>query len=219
MEQKKMIGIAKVLCRIVQFVGILFAGLAVTCLILAAATGICGGNLYRDDGPLMKAALWISGNDGIVTKRDTIFLKVYSYGANFQEYPKAYMVYVIGGLIGEAFVYAMTVYGCVVVQKMITPMREGRPFEENVLSHLRKTAVIILAVNLTKILVHSMVNTATLMVRYPGQGLLETGKFDSVTTGILTADYTFVWVVGIILLLSYVFAHGQALQQEVDDLV
>ena len=103
----------------------------------------------------------------------------------------------------------------VIVRDILSPMKVGEPFHTSVSSNLKKlaihTCIIGVAMNVQDILSNTLTvmayNLADVMVNEQITHISITNVF----------DLSFLFVVGILLLLSYVFRYGEELQQLSDE--
>jgi len=106
-------------------------------------------------------------------------------------------------------------YGLGVLRSVLAPAKEGRPFDGEAISGLRKLAWVILAGGgLIQLL--GILGRVWLVKSLPMDVIFSSPAIASVEY-VFTFDFGFVWMFVVVLLLSRIFEYGQVLQQESDE--
>lgn len=123
---------------------------------------------------------------------------------------------IFGGLIAAGMIVAVIYYGFRIVKNILSPMREGRPFDESVSLSIRKLGTLVFWGGLVSQIAEYV--TDTLLVRnYVNLiDLFKEGVVNNITVN-YTFSLTFLFIAFILYLLSYVFEYGQELQRESDE--
>ena len=124
-------------------------------------------------------------------------------------------LYAVVSLLTAAGLYGVISYVCVLLRRILSPMKDGRPFEAGMAKDLRKIAWVVLGGGLysevLKIAEH------LLMIRaYPMEKIFNSEAIYSMSHTI-DVDLGFVLVAAAFFLLSYIFSYGQTLQRESDE--
>ena len=106
-------------------------------------------------------------------------------------------------------------WGLSLVRKVLAPMKQGRPFEEQIPGVLRKIAwLVIIGGTVTEVL--GIINKALTMKAFPMEEIFSSPAVDYIET-VLDFDLNYVILGCVILFLSYVFQYGRTLQVEADE--
>ena len=106
-------------------------------------------------------------------------------------------------------------YGLKVIRSILAPMKEGRPFDGEVPSGLRKLAWICLAGGgLIQLL--GIASRILLVNALPMDVIFSSPAIESVEY-VYMFDFGFVWMFIVLILLARIFEYGQKLQQESDE--
>ena len=125
---------------------------------------------------------------------------------------QVYMVLTL--LVGSVVCFAVW-YGIKYLRMILAPMKMGRPFEEENPGCLRKIAWITLGVGaVTQIA--GIIEHVLLTKIYPLEQILTSEAIEKIEV-MNVVDFTFVFIFGMLMLLSYIFAYGQTLQKEADE--
>lgn len=120
------------------------------------------------------------------------------------------MILISGCLGSIAIKYALGA-----LRSILAPVKEGRPFDQEVPAGLRKLAWIILAGGgLLQVL--GMAGRALLARSLPMDVIFSSPAIESVEY-VFAMDFGFVWMFIVIILLSRIFEYGRQLQQESDE--
>lgn len=113
------------------------------------------------------------------------------------------------------FVTAVILRGMACIRSIVQPMADGTPFFQGVAQKLKKLAtycfILGIAVNALQI-----ISTAMLVTGFDLETLLLSEKVTHISIN-ATLDATFLLTGAILLLLSYIFRHGEQLQQLSDE--
>ena len=101
------------------------------------------------------------------------------------------------------------------VRSILAPMKEGRPFEENIPADMRRIAWLSLGSGLLTQLV-AVAGHVCFAKAFPLDQIVSPEAVTKIEY-INMMDLSFVWVFFIILFLSYIFQYGQALQRDADE--
>ena len=123
---------------------------------------------------------------------------------------------IIIGLLAAAIIVGVTYYGFRVIKNILSPMKEGRPFDGNVSISIRKLGTLVFWGGLVSQVAEYV--TETMLVRnYVNLiDLFKEGVVNNINVN-YTFSLTFVFIAFILYLLSYVFEYGQELQRESDE--
>ncbi len=106
-------------------------------------------------------------------------------------------------------------FGVRICRKILVPMKDGRPFNEKSAENMKKLAMVVLIYN---VLMEILINLFKYLKfqSYDLAPLISTNKIISITYE-PDFDLKFLFIVGILYLLAYVFKYGEVLQQESDE--
>ena len=127
--------------------------------------------------------------------------------------PKLYLFYGIR-VLGTGIVFGTVAYILRLIQNVLKPMKDGRPFEREVAVNLKKMAVAILfagGIWQAMYVIMEKILISILPMEQMFGDIVVSWKYDS------TVDYSFILLAAILLFLSYIFNYGQMLQQESDE--
>ena len=145
---------------------------------------------------------------------DIGFIKFYLTD-EYRSFTDSVKLYAVVGLLSMAVLFAVGSYICVLLRRILLPMKEGRPFEETTARNLRKVAWAILGGGLFMQILR--VAEEFLLIRaYPMEEIFASDAITSMEH-MITVDFNFVIVAAAFILLSYIFSYGQALQRESDE--
>lgn len=119
------------------------------------------------------------------------------------------------GLFGVAAVCFLVERGGKLLRKILASMKEGRPFDANASSILRKIAWLTLAVGAV-MQIASVAGRIMMTRALPVEEIFSAPIIEKVEYS-FTMDLRFVWFSIVLLFLSYVFEYGQKLQIESDE--
>jgi hypothetical protein len=119
-------------------------------------------------------------------------------------------------LLPSGVIMAVVFYCLSVLRRILTPMKEGRPFETNVSGHIRKLGNAVLIGGAA-----NFVAQAAASFFLKGRFELLKGLFREGVIDHITVTHTFslnvVWIALFLYLLSYIFAYGEELQRQSDE--
>lgn len=197
MDNAKIIKTAKSLDTIVKIVGMFtkfvgIIGIAVAFIILAQ-----GDKLFADAYQVLDLdIIKIHVGENVVIAKD--FVKYY---------------YFVGMLV-ESAIYLLVSYICTLVREILSPMKEGRPFEANIPDILKKIAGIVFLGGGAMEL-YEFVGPMLLLKAFPIRDILAASTEHIEYS--FSMNFEFVLFAWVILFLSYIFSYGQTLQQESDE--
>lgn len=134
------------------------------------------------------------------------------------EYQTADMPLRIHTIIGLAVVAILCEMGHFIlrlIRNILAPMKEMRPFEENIPKDLRKIAWISLSSG-ALIQIAGIVERVMLTKAFPMDAILSSAAIAGYEYS-FTINFNFVLIFCVIIFLSYIFSYGQKLQQESDE--
>lgn len=119
-------------------------------------------------------------------------------------------------LLPSGVIMAVVFYCLSVLRRILTPMKEGRPFETSVSGHIRKLGNAVLIGGAA-----NFVAQAAASFFLKGRFELLKGLFREGVIDHITVTHTFslnvVWIALFLYLLSYIFAYGEELQRQSDE--
>ena len=145
---------------------------------------------------------------------DLDFLKFY-LTEDLQVVTGAVKLYAVVGLLVGSVLFFVVAYTCGLYRGILALVKEGRPFEEGVVTKLRKAAWAILAGGATATAL-GVVERVILTRAYPMEQIFDSAAITKIEY-VLTMDFSFVVTACVIFLLSYIFSYGQALQRDSDE--
>lgn len=198
MENKKLMNTANTLDTIAKICGGIMRVVGVILIIFAILVLVLGEKMY----------------DISTISLDLDFVKLY-LSEEYGEINGLVQVYTVLGLLVVSVVCFAACYGIKHLRKILAPMKNGRPFEEEIPVSLKKIAWVVL-VSGAVIQVVGLVERVLLTKIYPIEQILASDAIERIEF-VNVVDFTFVLIFGILMLLSYVFAYGQTLQKESDE--
>ena len=120
------------------------------------------------------------------------------------------------GLLAAALIVAVTYYGFRIVKSILSPMKEGRPFDEKVSTSIRKLGTLVFWGGLVSQVAEYVTETMLVQKYVNLTDLFKEGIVNKITVN-YTFSLTFMFIAFILYLLSYVFEYGQELQRESDE--
>ncbi len=198
MKNQKLIKTAENLDTLVKVCRGILSAVGIVCLVFAVLVLILGDKMY----------------DTVNFSIDLDYLKLHlAEGIQLEEGPLN--LYLILSLLVVFGLTMAVCYGLKQCRKILAPMKEGRPFAENVPACLKKLALTVLiggavmelcGIAERMILAHAC---SVEQLFHPERVVLVEEAY--------TVDFSFVLVFCIIQFLSYIFTYGQELQKESDE--
>ncbi len=145
---------------------------------------------------------------------DLSFVKLYltdEYGDITGTLQNHFELLLIMGCVGGIVIR----YVLKALRSILSPMKEGRPFDMEVSAGLRKLAWVIL-VGGGLIQAVNIIGGMLLAKNLPMDVIFSSPAIESVEY-VFTMDFGFVWKFVVVMLLARIFAYGQQLQQESDE--
>lgn len=106
-------------------------------------------------------------------------------------------------------------YGIGFLRKILAPVKEGRPFDADVIVNLKKIAwVILIGGGLIQLL--GIAERVLLVKALPMDMIFSSPAIESVEY-VFTMDFGFVWMFCVVRFLALIFEYGRRLQQESDE--
>ena len=124
-------------------------------------------------------------------------------------------IYLTVGLLVVSILCFMIDFGIKLIRRILAPMKEGRPFEADVPTNLKKIAWIVLAGGAVTQVV-GIIERIVLMKACPAEQIVNMDVISKLEYT-FTIDFTFVLAFCIVMFLSYIFSYGQILQKESDE--
>lgn len=145
---------------------------------------------------------------------DLDFVKIH-LSDEYQAVTAMVKLYALTGLAVGGVLCFMVSYICRLIRRILAPMKDGRPFDSDVSAVIRKTAwVSLICGGIAQLL--GMVERFVITKAYPMDAVFAADAVDKLEY-VFTMDFGFVAVFFVLMLLSYIFAYGQALQRESDE--
>jgi len=198
MSEKKMVNVAKSLDMIAKTCVVVFRVFAVVFFVFAVLVLILGNKMYE------------AGSFTL----DLDFVKFY-LADQYQTASVPLQIFTIVSLVVVGGLCLAGSYVLKLLRDILQPMKEGRPFEESVPKKIRRIAWIELAGGfLLEVL--AIAERAVTAAVYPIEQIFSSSAIAKIEYT-YTMDFGFVLIFCVIMLLSYIFAYGQKLQQESDE--
>lgn len=198
MDNRKLINTAKNIDIIAKFVdGFMFA-FAIVFVIFAVLVLLLGEKMFAP---------------GSITL-DIDFIKLY-LADNYQVVTDALKLYVIMALVIGSMICLAIHYALKYLRNILSPMKEGRPFEKDVPVNLKKIAWIILISGALMEII-SVIERLILTKAYPLEEVFSSVAVSKIEYT-FTMDFNFIITFCIIMFLSYIFEYGIKLQIEADE--
>jgi len=198
MNRQKMINAANTFDTIAKVAGGISRAGVIVCAVFLALVLILGEKVFA------------AGSLSL----DLDFVKLY-LADSLQTVTPGVKVYAVLSLLAAGVLCGVLSYICGRVRALLVPMKEGRPFEEGAPTALRRIAWAIIAGGaLAQIM--GMVERFVLTRAYPMEEIFASAAISRVEY-VFTADLGFVLLGCVVVLLSYIFSYGQALQRESDE--
>ena len=197
-DNKRMKKAAGILESLFKLIGGVLCAMVIVCGIFAVLVLVFGEKIFVPDSVTL----------------DIGFLKFY-LREEYRFITDDVKLYAVVSLLTAAGLYGIISYVCVLLRRILSPMKDGRPFEAGMAKDLRKIAWVVLGGGLysevLKIAEH------LLMIRaYPMEKIFNSEAIYFMKH-IIDVDLSFVLVAAAFFLLSYIFSYGQALQRESDE--
>jgi len=166
--------------------------------------------------PITAVLLLIFGEQVIADGTYTVTL-----GMLTLEFAEEYMPFeavkfrVIAGLLSVAVLLVFVCWFIRVIQSVLEPMKEGKPFESAVSDKLKKLSFITL-IGGGVLSVAKLVGEIVLCKMYDLESIFLNENIISCTAE-FNLDMTFLLAFGVLYLLSYIFRYGEELQKQSDE--
>lgn len=183
---------------VAKIVGGIFGVFGVICVIFAILVVVFGNQMFAE---------------GSLTL-DLDFVKVH-LSDEYQAVTGMVKLYALTGLAVGAVICLMVSYICRLIRRILAQMKAGRPFDSDVPAVIRKTAFAALICGGTAQAL-GMVERFIITKAYPMDAVFAADAVSKLEYAV-TMDFGFVAVFCGLMLLSYIFAYGQALQRESDE--
>jgi hypothetical protein len=197
MDTEKMMKTAKVIDKILRVLrGIFVAGMIV-CAVFLVLVPIFGEKIMKLDGSIDLGDISLALTDNAIIDWNT------------------FAVSMMIGFIATLVTCLIVWYGITLLLRVISPMKEGRPFESGISGQIKKLAWVVLVGG-------AVSEAASAVAKY-----MEVRSFDvtalfnaSVVTSYTyngISDVSFLAIAVVLFLLSYIFQYGENLQRESDE--
>lgn len=166
--------------------------------------------------PITAVLLLVFGEQVIADGTYTVTL-----GMLTLEFAEEYMPFeavkfrVIAGLLSVAVLLVFVCWFIRVIQSVLEPMKEGKPFESAVSDKLKKLSFITL-IGGGVLSVAKLVGEVVLCKMYDLESIFLNENIISCTAE-FNLDMTFLLAFGVLYLLSYIFRYGEELQKQSDE--
>lgn len=198
MNNSKLIKTAKLIDTIARIGGKIIRAFGIVCLIFTVLVLIFGEKMFVP---------------GSLTL-DLDFVKLH-LSDEFQGITSLVKLFAIAGLLTGSILCFMIHHISVLVQKILAPMKMGRPFEEGIPSCIRQIArTFLIGGGIAELL--GVAERILITRAYPMDEIFSSAAVSKVQY-LFSIDLDFIWISCIILFLSYIFSYGQTLQQESDE--
>ena len=198
MENKKMMKAAANFETIFRVGGGVLGAMVIVCAIVSVLVLVLGEKMFAPDFVTM----------------DIGFIKFY-LADQYRAVTADVKTFAVAGLLSAAGLFAVASYACVILRRILEPMKEGRPFEEKAARDLRKLGWVILGGGIYMQALR-IVEEFLLIRAYPMDEIFDSEAITFMEHTV-TVDFNFVLLACFFFLLSYIFSYGQALQRESDE--
>lgn len=198
MNNTKLTRTAKNLDILANVAGKITAAVGIICIVVAFLTLIFGGKMFAE------GSLTLDLDFMIFHLRDHTYVN-----EQFMKF------YVCAATLGGGILCFLICYISKLCRKILSPMKDGRPFEDGVFHSLRKIGWVTLIGGTLSELVGIVARM--LLVKAYSLTELFISPAISETEFVFSMNFDFVLIVCVIFFLSYIFAYGQVLQQESDE--
>lgn len=198
MENKRFIKAAENLDTIAKIGAGCMRAASIVCIIFAILVLILGEKMYAPNSISL----------------DLDFVKI-NLADEYQTADMPLRIHTIIGLAVVAILCEMGHFILRLIRNILAPMKEMRPFEENIPKDLRKIAWISLSSG-ALIQIAGIVERVMLTKAFPMDAILSSAAIAGYEYS-FTINFNFVLIFCVIIFLSYIFSYGQKLQQESDE--
>lgn len=198
MENKRFIKAAENLDTIAKIGAGCMRAASIVCIIFAILVLILGEKMYAPNSISL----------------DLDFVKI-NLADEYQTADMPLRIHTIIGLAVVAILCEMGHFILRLIRNILAPMKEMRPFGENIPKDLRKIAWISL-ISGALIQIAGIVERVMLTKAFPMDAILSSAAIAGYEYS-FTINFNFVLIFCVIIFLSYIFSYGQKLQQESDE--
>jgi len=198
MKNEKIMKTAKSLDVFAKIAGGICRAMGIVCVVFSVLVLIFGGAMFEEGELTLELA----------------FVK-FHLADDLQAVTGMVRLYAVVGLIAAGVILFMAAYVSKILRRVLEPMKEGRPFEADIPENLKKTAWIVL-IGGAIVQIIGIIERVLMVQAFPMDQIFAS---EAITKWeyVITMDPSFVLYFFVILFLSYIFAYGQALQQESDE--
>jgi len=196
MNNNKMITTAKHLDTFVKVAGTIFRVFGILSIVFAILTLFLGTKMTTENSVTLG------------------FVKLY-LSDQFSIHSNLLRIYLVLGLLIVSILCFLTDHATKIVRKILSPIKDGRPFERDIPENLRKIAwIVLIGGSVSQII--GIVENVILSRACPIDQLIVPDAITKLEYT-FTMDFGFVLIFMILMFLSYIFSYGQILQQESDE--
>ena len=116
-----------------------------------------------------------------------------------------FAIYVLSVSITEAVGIAILMIGAKLVRRILSPMKEGRPFEEGISDIIKKFGHFVLAATVIDAFIHFLLDTVFIAMGVESEPLPVSISVERIFAAM------------VIYLISYIFRYGEELQKQADE--
>ena len=191
-----MIATANNLDTLVKVAGTIFRVFGIVSIIFAVLTFILGTKITTENSVTLG------------------FVKLY-LSEQFSIHSNLLRIYLVLGLLIVSILCCLIAHAATIVRRILAPIKEGRPFENNIPKYLRQIAwIVLIGGGVSQVI--GLVENVILTRVYPIDQLIIPEAITKLEYT-YTIDFSFVLIFMVIMFLSYIFSYGQVLQQESDE--
>lgn len=198
MNSSRLIKTAGVLDTVAKVAGGIARVCAIICIVFAVLVVVFGERMFVE---------------GSLTL-DLDFVKVH-LAEECQTVTGMIKLYACVGLIAGSVLLYMMYYISSLLRRVFAPMKEGRPFDSAAPANIRRIAwAALISGGIVQLL--GIVERVIITKAYPMDAVFASDAVEKLEY-VFTVDFGFVAVFCVLMLLSYIFTYGQALQRESDE--
>ncbi len=198
MDNEKMIKSANRVDAVAKVLAGICLGLGIACGVMGLLTAFLGEKMFGiADLSLRLSFLTLTLTENVACK------------------PQMLRLFAVSGCLGAALMLVTCWYGLRTLRKILESMKLGRPFSDSTAGEVRKLGIFTLAFGGLGSLVKS-VQTGLVAQVCPLDSLFNPEAVAGFETNV-QFSLDFLWIAGLIFLLSYIFRYGSQLQRESDE--
>ena len=198
MNSSRLIKTAGVLDTVAKVAGGIARVCAIICIVFAVLVVVFGERMFVE-GSLTLDLDFVKVHLAEECQTVTGMIKLYAY---------------VGLIAGSVLLYMMY-YISSLLRRVFAPMKEGRPFDSAAPANIRRIAwAALISGGIVQLL--GIVERVIITKAYPMDAVFASDAVEKLEY-VFTVDFGFVAVFCVLMLLSYIFTYGQALQRESDE--